>query len=62
MADPLKDIEDRQAAIDLGVLYYRVYLGARSDGASRYDAFLTTAALFYASMKSGFDETEEGGD
>lgn len=44
MTDPLTDIEDRKGQQDLGVTAYRVYTGARNEGASRIDAAIDHGA------------------
>lgn len=61
MADPLTDIEDRKGQIDMGTMMYRIYLGARQDGASRLDALLTTAAV-WVGISQYNKENEEGGE
>jgi hypothetical protein len=56
--DPLSEIEERQGQLNLGAVGYRIYLGARQDGASRFDAFLVAAA-WYRSMLNVDGQEEE---
>lgn len=51
MHDPITDIENRQAQLDIGTMGYRIYLGARTDGANLFQAWITLVA-FYAAIMS----------
>lgn len=64
MADPLTNIEDEKAQVDLGVMLHRVYRGAIQDGGTWVTAYLTTAAFAHGMFKSSQkdDDEEEGGD
>lgn len=56
--DPLADIEDAKAHHDIGVTAYRIYRGARFEGASRADACLVVFA-WYRAMFSAAEQQEE---
>lgn len=67
--DPLSDIENAKAQHDLGVTAFRIYTGARNEGASRREAFIVAVAWFVALLKSDdlvdkdedeSDESDEG--
>jgi hypothetical protein len=62
MADPLKDIEDKRAQLDIGILAARIYSGAKEEGAADYQAFLVTAAFFIGMFHPKPPTDEEGGD
>lgn len=46
--DPIRDLEEKTTQQDLGVMGYRVYQGARQEGASLREAFLVVVAFFQA--------------
>lgn len=58
---PLKDIEDKKGQMDMGTLCYRLYNGARLDGASRYESYLVVKA-FFAGSADAHNQAEEGGE
>jgi hypothetical protein len=62
MVDPLSNIEEKQDQIDIGTLYYRVYLGAREAGGTRLDAVLVIMGLFLAVLRNTQLDTEGGED
>lgn len=45
--DAMRNVEDRKGQQDLGVFAYRIFEGARMEGASRFEATLLIAAWFY---------------
>lgn len=59
MSDPLQDIEDRQAQVNLGTMAARIFMGALEETGSRYEAFVVTAAYFWGMFQAA---KEEGGD
>jgi hypothetical protein len=59
MPSPLEDIENRKAQQDIGTLGYRIYDGARKDGASRLDALLVAVAWFRAMINASNDAPPE---
>lgn len=61
MSDPLSNIEDEKAQKDIGVFAYRVFLGAKSDGASTFEAYLIVCAWFVGSF-SPQPEDDDGND
>ena len=61
MPSPLEDIENRKAQQDFGIFGYRIYSGARSDGATRLDALLVAVAFFRALINSS-DDSPQGED
>ena len=58
MSDPLTDIENQKAQQDLGVTGYRVFVGARTEGASLWEAVLMAYAFFRA-ISHGEPEAED---
>lgn len=44
--DPLSDLENAKAQHDVGTIAFRMYCGARAEGASRREAFLVMLAWF----------------
>lgn len=52
MINPLEDIENRKAQEDLGIFAYRIYKGARDDGATHREAFTVVVAWFKAMLTS----------
>jgi hypothetical protein len=59
MNNPLENIENRKAQQDLGVFAFRVYEGARGEGASLLEAFIVTAAYFKGLIGWGVDSQED---
>lgn len=63
MADPIKDIEDRQGNIDMGRLAVQVFTGARLEADNIIMAFWATVAIFAGMFKAAQepkdDEDEE---
>lgn len=57
--DPLGNIEEEKTQQDIGVFAYRIYTGARTDGATRHDALAIVTAWFIAFLRSNdiIDET-----
>jgi len=51
MTDPLSQIENERAQRDIGVVAYRIYVGARDEGASVHCAFWILTAWFVAMFK-----------
>lgn len=58
MSDPLTEIEERKAQQDLGTTAYRVFVGARVEGASRFEAALVVYAWFRAAMGHSAESSE----
>ena len=52
MTDPLTDIEDRKGQQDLGRIAYRIYQGARDDGATRPEATMIVFAWYLAGFRN----------
>jgi len=46
MFDALSQIEDSKAQQDMGAIAYRMYKGARGDGATRLEGLLVMVAWF----------------
>jgi hypothetical protein len=61
MDDPLSNIEAQKAQTDIGVFMYRVYLGAKSEGASTFEAYLMVCAWAVGSF-SDRPEKDDGED
>lgn len=61
MSDPLKDIEDKRAQLDLGVMAARIYVGAKEEGLVDFQAFLVCAA-FWVGMFYPRPKDDEGGE
>lgn len=55
MSDPLTDIENAKAQRDIGVTAYRVFQGARQEGASRSEALLIVVGWFRAMLLGAED-------
>jgi hypothetical protein len=58
LQDPLGEIEDAQAQRDLGAVAFRIFQGARAEGATRYEAFIVIFSWFRAM----FSQTAAEGD
>lgn len=58
MADPIKDIEDKKGQQDVGVMAFRVWEGAREEGASFREALAIICGWFYGLFKSAADSNE----
>lgn len=56
---PLDDVENRKAQQDIGAFGFRVFEGAREDGASPLLAFLVTVAYFRGLFGSHHDVPDE---
>jgi hypothetical protein len=56
--DWLKNLEDEKAQKDLGVAAYRIYLGAKEEGATRYEAFWIVVA-WWVGMFKGTQPSED---
>jgi hypothetical protein len=56
VTDPLTEIENEKAQVDLGTTAHRIYRGARQDGASRLDALVVAAAFFYALARASTED------
>ena len=52
MHDAMSEVENAKAQHDLGVTAYRLYSGARSEGASRLEAFQVIWAWFGAMFET----------
>lgn len=63
MNNPLNDIEDRQAQIDLGVTAARIFQGAlqETDG-NLMKAFIATSAFFSGMMHPNMNDEEDGSE
>lgn len=59
MSNPLDQIEDANSQRDIGAVSYRIFQGARSEGAPRYESFLIVCAWFYAMFKQTYDVDTE---
>lgn len=57
--DPLTSIEDRVAHHDLGVTGFRMYRGAREEGASAREARMVVFSFFHAMIKASLELPEE---
>jgi hypothetical protein len=60
VSSPLEDIENRKAQQDIGAFGFRVYEGARTDGASFFEAFIVTVAFFRGLMGMSEDGQKGG--
>ncbi len=60
--DPMKDVEDRKAQFDAGVMAIRVFKGALSESDDWWQAFMATTAYFVGLFKSSNDPPEEQDD
>jgi hypothetical protein len=56
--DPLNEIENAKAQHDLGVTAFRIFRGARAEGATRMEALIVAAAFFYALGRAAQDEID----
>jgi hypothetical protein len=59
MAGPLDDIENAKAQHDMGVMAFRIFEGARSEGATKFEAFMITVAWFRGLIGSNDDKHED---
>jgi hypothetical protein len=57
--DPIRDIEDKKAQLDLGVMGFRVFQGAINEGARFEDAIGIVSAYFYGLFKSAQESNKE---
>jgi hypothetical protein len=62
MTDPITNIEDEKAQVDMGVMSHRIYRGAVQDGANWLEAYLMVAAFWHGSFKANQEYKEGGGD
>lgn len=53
MTDHIKDIEDKQGQIDLGVMSARVFEGALQESGSLLKAYFATSAFWRGSLDRG---------
>lgn len=60
MADPMKMIEEARGQHDLGLFASRVYVGARSEGASVTTAIFSTVAVILSAMMNPAKDEEDG--
>jgi len=58
MTDPLTDIENRKAQVDLGTTAFRMYLGAREDGATRLEGLTVVIGWFRALLTHNQDNED----
>lgn len=58
-SDPLRAIEDERAQKDIGVFAYRVYVGAKEDGATEFEAYMIVCAWFVGSFHPKPDNEDE---
>jgi len=61
VTNPIEDIENEKAQIDMGTMLYRILKGAIEDGATESEAVLVVAA-FVVGLQSAKPDEEEGGD
>jgi hypothetical protein len=59
MTDPLTDIEDRTGQIDLGRMAYRIFSGAQTEGATRFEAALVVYAWLRALLERPSNDPSE---
>ena len=55
MFDALSQIEDSKAQQDMGAVAFRLYQGARTDGATRLEGLLVMIAWFRGLMEATHD-------
>lgn len=55
----LDEVEERNTHQGIGAMAFRIYQGARIDGATVYQAFLVTTAYFHGLIGSSTDETDD---
>jgi len=53
VGNPIDDLEQQRALEEMGIGGSRIFRGARSEGATRNEAFFVAAAWFYALLISG---------
>jgi hypothetical protein len=58
VTDPLTDLEDAQDQRDIGVFALRIYRGARTEGATRVEAFTVLVAWFRALLMHSAEAAE----
>lgn len=58
MTNPIDDIENRQANIDMGRLACQVYKGAMQEASNWKEGFWASVAFFVAMFKQGEDQNE----
>lgn len=58
----LKRLEERKGQRDLGVTGYRIFSGARDEGATSREAFLVTLAWYRAVVEAGNSTDEDKDD
>jgi hypothetical protein len=51
MSDPLSNIEDKKAQVDMGIFGARIYEGALEESGNRFNAMVVTFAFFYGMFK-----------
>lgn len=62
MTNPMKDIEDRKAYLDMGVMAIRVFQGAMSEAENWWEAFMATSAYFVGMFKASNEPSEDEDD
>lgn len=62
MANPLDDIENKKAQQDMGVTAYRVWDGARQEGASFREALAIICGWFYGLFAANQSDDSEDTD
>lgn len=58
MENPLDQIEDAQAQRDIGTASYRIYCGARADGATRIEATMIVYAWCRAMFAAATEDLD----
>lgn len=56
--NPITSIEDEKAQTDLGVFGFRIYRGARDEGATRFEALAVVCAFFFGMFKGNQADPE----
>jgi hypothetical protein len=59
MAGPLDDIENAKAQHDIGVMAFRIFRGAREEGATKFEAFLIVVAFCRGLIGANDDKEED---
>jgi len=62
VTDPLTNIEDHKAQLDIGVFGARIFQGAKSEGAHDYQAFLIVCGFYVGMFHPKPPIEEEGGE
>lgn len=57
--DPLSEIEQAQGQRNIGNVIFRIYQGARDEGASLFEAFLMVVAWVRGTTGANDDKPEE---